>query len=155
MHSHDVPPIMSILLTGNVGFWLSLLSGSRCGRWSQTSSSLSSPTCQGFGNKGQIREPRTDGSHLGPGAALFTRAPGLVTAAFMRRGNFKTWFWGYLCRNLRAGGRSGRRFIADLGFHAARERTLKMVVWNFYLEKAIDYFLSAAGNSVTLTTTYL
>lgn len=79
-HTHTHPPDRLSLL-----FFCSLISDSRCGRWSEPSSSSSSSpsTCGGPGADGQIREPRSDASCHGLCAALVTRSPGLVTAALL------------------------------------------------------------------------
>lgn len=108
-------------------FWLAccvcfLLSESRCERWSQTSSS-SSPlsTCRGFRDGWQIEEPWTDSGRLGLDIALFTHAPGLVTAAFLQHETFKTWFQAYLSRSERASGRNELQYVMEHHFHTVQD----------------------------------
>lgn len=70
------------LLTSCLFSLCSLISESRCGCWSEpSSSSSSSSTCGGAGTKGQIWEPGTDSGPLGLPAAVVTHSTGLVTAA--------------------------------------------------------------------------
>lgn len=103
-----------------VGF-CSLLSESRCDRWSQTSSSSSLSPYRGLRNGGQIQEPWTDRSHLGLDIILFTYAPGLVTAAFLQHETFKTWFQAYLSRNERVSERNKLRYVMKHHFHTVQD----------------------------------